>query len=260
MIYLSILWTFFRSSILNELTYRTNFWARVFEAGVDLLAAVTGLFVVFGHTETLGGWHLAELQTLVGLFLMVGGLIQLVIYPSMQHFIEDVSRGTLDFVLTKPADAQFLISVRDVHIWRLVDILLGGGMVIAGLARLEIENTIWNAVTFGIAFVAGMVIVYSFWVILATTAFWFVRVEILLLFQSLYEAGRWPISIYPAWLRVALTFIVPVAFAVTVPAEAVLDRLTPQALLTAGALAIAMLVGSRVFWKVGIRHYTGASA
>ena len=46
------------------------------------------------------------------------------------------------------------------------------------------------------------------------------------LFQSLYDAGRWPIGIYPDWLRAALTFLVPVAFAVTIPSEALLGRLT----------------------------------
>jgi ABC-2 type transport system permease protein len=76
----------------------------------------------------------------------------------------------------------------------------------------------------------------------------------------MYEAGRWPVSLYPGWLRFALTFIVPVAFATTVPAEALAGRLTWQTLLEAVALAAAMLVASRLFWRVGIRHYSGASA
>jgi len=76
----------------------------------------------------------------------------------------------------------------------------------------------------------------------------------------MYEAGRWPVSIYPAWLRVILTFIVPVAFAVTIPAEAAVGRLTPAMLLGGLALAAAMLILSRWFWRFGIKHYSGASA
>lgn len=58
---------------------------------------------------------------------------------------------------------------------------------------------------------AGSTIIYSFWLILATLSFWFVRVEnILEIFRSMNKAGRWPISLYPGWLRYALTFIVPV--------------------------------------------------
>ena len=57
-----------------------------------------------------------------------------------------------------------------------------------------------------------------------------------------------------------LTFLVPVAFAVTVPAEGLTGRLTLQTLLLAVALALVMLLVSRLFWRFGIRYYSGASA
>jgi ABC-2 type transport system permease protein len=118
-----------------------------------------------------------------------------------------------------------------------------------------------QAIAFAVALLCGGAIVYSFWLILATCSFWFVRVEnILVIFQSMYEAGRWPVSIYPQWLRFALTFVVPVAFATTVPAQALTGRLTSQTLLGAVALAMALLAVSRLFWRVGIRTYSGASA
>jgi ABC-2 type transport system permease protein len=88
-----------------------------------------------------------------------------------------------------------------------------------------------------------------------------VRVEnILVIFQSMYEAGRWPVGIYPGWLRFTLTFLVPVAFAVTIPAETVSGRLTLDSLAVALGLSVALLVISRWFWRFGLRHYSGASA
>jgi len=70
-------------------------------------------------------------------------------------------------------------------------------------------------------FACGLVIVYSFWLILATCSFWLVKVEIILvIFESMFQAGRWPVTLYPRPLRLVLIFIVPVAFAVTVPAQA----------------------------------------
>jgi len=59
---------------------------------------------------------------------------------------------------------------------------------------------------------------------------------------------------------VGLTFLVPVAFAFTVPAEAITGRLTVTTLLEALALTIFLLLFSRRFWKRGLRHYSGASA
>ena len=76
----------------------------------------------------------------------------------------------------------------------------------------------------------------------------------------MYEAGRWPVSLYPAWLRYGLTFVIPVAFATTVPAEALTGRLNWETLILAVALALVLLIASRLFWQVGLRHYSGASA
>ena len=108
---------------------------------------------------------------------------------------------------------------------------------------------------------AGAVIVYSFWLALATLAFWFVKIEnILVVFQSTYQAGRWPVGIYPRFLRLVLTFVIPVGFAVTVPAQAAVNRLEPPTLYLALGVAVGISVAARAFWRIGIRHYSGASA
>ena len=112
-----------------------------------------------------------------------------------------------------------------------------------------------------VTLLCGTAIVYSYWLMLATCTFWFVKIEnILVIFQSMYEAGRWPIGIYPGWLQVLLTALVPVAFAVTVPAEALVGRLNTGMMIGAGVLAIVLLIVSRWFWLVGLRSYSGASA
>jgi ABC-2 type transport system permease protein len=129
------------------------------------------------------------------------------------------------------------------------------------LIRLGDKVGTGQAASFALLLSVGVVIIYSFWVILATLSFWFVRVEnILVIFQSMYEAGRWPISLYPGWLRFALTFIIPVAFATTVPAQALTGRLTGDTLVGALIAAFVLLIFSRLFWRIGLRRYSGASA
>lgn len=258
---LRLLFVFLRIGVMSELAYRANFFVQLFVLLLDLGTALGGLAVVFSHTSTLGGWQPDEVLALVGIYFLVGGLIRLLIQPSMERLIEAVREGGLDFTLTKPEDAQLLVSFQRVEIWSLTDIVLGFGVLAVALARMGTGVRAWQAAGFAVALLAGVVIVYSFWLILATLSFWFVRVEnILVIFQSMYEAGRWPVSLYPAWLRFALTFLVPIAFATTVPAQALAGRLTWQILLGVVALAIGLLVASRLFWLVGIKRYSGASA
>jgi ABC-2 type transport system permease protein len=259
--YLRLLWLYVRLGALNELEYRANFVIQLAEALIGLGTALAGLAVVFAHTETLAGWRADELLALLGVYFLVGGLIGFVIQPSMQRLMEDVRLGTLDFTLTKPEDSQLLVSARQVQIWRLLDVVLGIGVLLTALLRLGASVGVLQALAFGAALVAGGAIIYSFWLLLATTTFWFVRVDnILVIFESMYQAGRWPVSIYPPWLRVALTFLVPVTFAVTVPSEALVGRLDAPTLAGAAGLAAALLALSRWFWGVGVRRYAGASA
>jgi len=258
---LRIILAYLRLGALGELEYRANFFTQILQSILSLAVGLGGLYVVFDHTDTLGGWLPAELLALVGIFTLMGGLIRLVIQPSMQRFMEDVRQGTLDFKLTKPADAQLLVSVQQFQLWQIVDIVLG--LVILGAAAVQLGGLVggWQAVGFAVALLCGAAIVYSFWLMLATVSFWVVRVEnILVIFQTMYEAGRWPVNIYPLWLRAALTFLVPVAFAVTVPASAFVGRLELPTLLGAGALALALMGAARLFWRIGIKHYSGASA
>jgi ABC-2 type transport system permease protein len=107
----------------------------------------------------------------------------------------------------------------------------------------------------------GAVMIYCFWLAITTGAFWLVRMdEIQELFDGVYRAGMYPVGIYPTWLRFGLTFLVPIAFAITVPAEAVTSRLGWGTVALALVVAVLLVVVSRAFWKLGLRHYSGASS
>jgi ABC-2 type transport system permease protein len=53
---------------------------------------------------------------------------------------------------------------------------------------------------------------------------------------------------------------VPIAFAVTVPAEALTSRLTVETLALAAAFAVGLFLVTRWFWTFGLRNYSGASS
>ena len=252
---------FLRIGIQTETAYRANFWFQALESTIGLGTALGAILVVFSQTETLAGWHQPELLAVLGVYFLVIGAIVLVIAPSLQKFMEDVQQGTFDYTLTKPADAQLLVSLSEVRIFKLLDVALGVGVLTVALSQMTARVGVIEAASFGAALLAGGAIVYSFWLFLATLSFWFIRVEnIVMVFWSMYWAARWPVGIYPTWLRITLTVVVPVAFAVTVPVEALAGRATAGTLALAAGLGAASLVASRWFWKRGLRAYAGASA
>ena len=252
---------FFRIGALNELQYRANFAVQLFQSALALATGLAVLGLVFGQTTSLGGWTQAELLAVMGVHILVGGIIRTAIQPNMERLMTDVRQGTLDFVLTKPADAQVIISVREFRIWQAVDIVVGAFVLAIAIGQLEGGIGLGAALVFGATPLLGASMVYCFWLILTTAAFWIVRMdELHELFDGLYQSGRWPVTIYPGWLRISLTFLVPIAFAVTVPAEALTSRLTIETLALAAGFAVALFVVTRWFWRFGLRNYSGASA
>jgi ABC-2 type transport system permease protein len=258
---LRLLAIFFRLGAMNEVQYRVNFWIHLLRSTMELGFALFSVMIVFGHTEDLNGWQPVDMVVLMGVWTLMSGLIGVTVQPSMEKLIEDVREGTLDFTLTKPEESQLLVSVSQVRVWRLVDVVLGSMTIVGALWWMERATGVSEILGFAVTLAAGSVILYSFWLMLSTLSFWFVRIQnILMIFHSMYDAARWPVTIYPTWMQAILTFIVPVAFAVTVPAGALVGRLSMQWLIGALALAAVLLVASRRFWKIGLRHYSGASA
>ena len=253
--------TFLRIGVLNELQYRVNFFIQLLQSAVALATGLIGLGLVFNHTNDLNGWTRPELLAVMGVHILMGGIINAAIQPNMMSLANDIQQGTLDFALTKPFDAQVLVSVREFRFWQLVDIIMGAIVIGWGVVDVQAELGIWQTLAFLAALMMGAIMIYCFWLILTTTAFWVIRVyEMINLFQGLYAAGRWPVTIYPAWLKALLTYLIPVAFAVTIPAEAMTGRLGWLTLLGALGLTIVLVVLARTIWRLGLRNYSGASA
>ncbi|MBI5935489.1 MAG: ABC-2 family transporter protein [Chloroflexi bacterium] len=258
---LRLAWSYLRIGILNEFQYRANLYIQILQTFIALAVGLIGLQLVFDQTTQLGGWSRTELLAVMGVYILMGGVIRAAIQPNMERLMDDIRNGTLDFALTKPADAQLLVSVREFRLWQTVDVLTGAIVIGVALAQLGWSLSALSALGFLSALVMGAALTYCFWLMITTTAFWFIRVnDIANLFEGLYAAGRWPVDIYPLWLRTGLTFLVPVAFAVTIPASALTGRLTFLTWLGALGLTVLFLVVSRLFWRRGLKNYSGASA
>jgi ABC-2 type transport system permease protein len=65
---------------------------------------------------------------------------------------------------------------------------------------------------------------------------------------------------YPVVYRLFFTFVVPVAFLTTVPAQAMLNRSEITWVLGAVLLAGILFSFSVLFWRFALRFYTSASS
>jgi ABC-2 type transport system permease protein len=246
---------YLRLGALNELQYRANFFVAVFQAGLAVAVGLAVLALVYSHTPTLNGWSHSELMVVLGVQILLGGVIHAVIQPNMQQVMDEVRDGKLDFALTKPEDSQLIVSFRSLRLWQFTEVISGASVIGVGFVGIG------HAVAFLLLLLIGALLIYCFWLALATGAFWLVNTWFLSeMFEGIYQVGRWPIGIYPGWLRYSMTYLVPIGFAVTVPAQAVTNRLHWETALVAFAFAAVLTALTRWFWRFGLRRYSGASA
>jgi ABC-2 type transport system permease protein len=256
-----IFWLHFKVSALAELQYRVNFFVSLLQVLISIGAGLVVLALVFGQVSALNGWTRPQMLAVLGTYTIISGVVAMVMRPNMNKFMQEAEDGTLDFMFTKPVDAQLIAATRAFGIWQGTDIIVGA--VILGIAARQLPSgfTVLGVLGFLLGLALAIVMIYSFLSILCTLTFWFTRVwQTIDMFDGLFQAGRWPVSVYPGWLRVGLSAVVPVGIAVTVPAAAVTSHLSGALLGGAGALAVVLATAARLFWLMGVRRYTGASA
>jgi len=259
--YLKILGIFYKAAILIDLEYRANFLTHVFLSVISVGWSVAGVSIFFLHTDHIGDWSFHEVLIVLGLFQMFIGLVDALITPNVQDFTEHLRLGTMDFILTKPLNSQFHASLRRINIWRLADALLGLGLILYAVAQLRAPFSFDRVLMFIALGVCAAIILYSLVMLLITSAFWFVQLEnVMELLFTFYEAGRFPVTVFPAWVRALLTFVVPIAFVTTVPASVLLGRLGGEFVLYAIGVAAALFTASALFWRYAVRHYSSASS
>jgi len=250
-----------RASLAIALQYRFEFTVEGALALLWMGVTLVPLLVVFGTREAVAGWTFPEMLVVLGWFVALKGVLEGTLSPSLLQVIDHVRKGTLDFVLLKPADAQLLVSLSKIEPWRAID--LGGAAVIFVFAFRQmgrapaLHDVLLAAVLLG----AAVLVLYSIAILVVSIAFVAVRVDNLLyLFQSVFDVARWPSSVFRGFLSVIFTFVLPLALMTTYPSLALLGKLTARTALGAVAGTLAFAAVARDIWLASIRRYTSASS
>ncbi|MEJ7728530.1 MAG: ABC-2 family transporter protein [Polyangiaceae bacterium] len=259
--YASLLWLQLRMSLVLGAQYRLNFLVDGAVALAWTAAGLVPLSVAFAGRQSIAGWSFEEMLVVMGWFTLLRGVLDGGVHPSLTAVVEQIRLGTLDFVLLKPADAQFLVSTAKFEPWKVADVVAGMAIFAWAFARMGRAPAPLHVLGALLLLVCAVVVLYSLWILVIAAAFYVVRLDNLsYLFDSLFDFARWPVNVYRGVLRVVFTVVVPLAVMTTYPAQALLGtlRLQTAALVVAGSLAFAL--AARLMWSRAIARYTSASS
>lgn len=250
-----------RASTLTLLQYRFDFMADGFLEILWASTSLVPLFVVFRTRDSVAGWSFGEALLVTGWFILLQGILEGAINPSLTSVVEHIRLGTLDFVLLKPADAQFLVSTAKFQPWRATNILTAGVVFVYAFHLIGRSPSLAGLLAAVFLLFSSTLLLYSMWILTVSAAFYVVKIDNLsFLFSSIFDAARWPSTIFRGGLSFVFTFVIPLALMTTYPALALLGRLRGSTLLLALAGSILFALLARVVWLASIGKYTSASS
>jgi ABC-2 type transport system permease protein len=226
-----------------------------------LLIGLVPVLVLFEYTDSVHGWSQADLIVILGLQQVISGLLGMFVTRNMWEISDYITQGNLDLVLIRPVNTQFYVTTRWIRPDQLFNVL--AGVVVAGIG-IGRTGSMPGVEAFGqatIVLLCGFVLITCLWSAVAYCAFWMQSASSVTMFiQDVMQTGRYPVMFFPVAVRAILTFVVPVAFATTFPAQAITGGISWW--LVAGAVlfatvAVAML---RLLWLYAVRFYSSASS
>lgn len=261
--YFRIIFAFMRASFQEEAAYRVNFVVHLFYALLNLGSGVLALVILFETVQTIQGWDLPSTLALLGVYQTVNAVRDLFIGPSFDSLagIEgDIWTGRFDFTVIRPLNIQFMASLRKWRLFTLTDLGLGLGVLGMAVLQLKMALSGWQILVFLLALTSALLVLYA--ILLAFTAliFWSPGVLFTWIFNGFFQMGRYPVDIYPGWLKWVMTWVIPVAFITTVPARALTGQLSIRELLVSLALGLVLTVGASLLFKAGLKRYASASS
>src|SRR5262249_949561 len=150
--------------MLLAMQYRSDFVVDGVIEAFWVATALIALFAVFKLTHSLAGWSFGEALMVVGWFTLLQAILEGAINPSLTAVVDHIRKGTLDFVLLKPADAQFLVSTAKFQPWRSLNLLTGLAVFAYAFHLLGPPPTVAGLLASLVLLMTSTPLLYSLWV------------------------------------------------------------------------------------------------
>ena len=259
--YFKVYKKFLHTSLASELEYKTNILIDLITAILSLIGSIFLLSIFFQNNVSIGSWEFKEALIIQSIYTILNGITNTWFNPNLTEIVKHIREGTLDFVLLKPIDSQFFISLKKINPSGFLEIMLGFCLLLFCIRINQINlNLSFLSLSF-ITIICSICILYSLWFLISTTTIWFVKTwnatEVL---RSFLYIGRFPLNSFSFSLRVFFSVFIPIAFITTIPSEVILGLSQLWKILLEVIVASLFLMTSRKFWVFALKYYSSASS
>ena len=250
--------------IRSSLEYPVSFWTMtvggLLATGVDFV----GIWVMFSHLTTYGGFDLRQMGFLYGSSALAIGFADLVV-GNVERIGMQIRLGRLDAMMSKPVPLLVQVCADQFALRRISRIIQGAAVLV--WASWTVDWNLPRVLVLMMMIVCGGVIFVGLFISFSCVQFWTSDASE---FANAFTYGgasllQYPLTVFPKQLALGLTFVLPIAFANWYPCLYILGRHDttglPQWLeLASPVAALVMVVVTTTAWRAGVRHYTSTGS
>lgn len=243
------------------LSYRASFavltLGQFLITGLDFLA----ILVLFATVDSLGGFGLPEVAFLYAGSGLCLGLADLLL-GNIERLGARIRTGTLDAMMVRPVPLFAQVCADEFALRRLGRVTQAAVVLAWALVSVEVDWTWGRAAAVPYLVLTGTVIFTALFTLGAAFQFWTTDGSEA---ANAFTYGgnaltQYPLTIYPAEVVKALTFVVPLAFVNWYPSLYVLGRPDPFGMpgplrLAGPVAAVVLCAVAALTWRAGVRRY-----
>ena len=258
-----------RNSLVREMTFRGNFLITMATRLFWFASQIVLFTVIYGHVESIRDWSRYEYYAFMATFMLIFALIEAFFLPNAIAFGERIRTGDLDFVLVKPIDPQFLVSLERVDFAVLTNAFFALVLLGVSLAKLDVVPTVGQVAIYASLVAIAVLFFYSLMIVCASLSIFLGRntgLQDFWFYVTIF--GRYPQSFFRQSglgeaIVFGLSYFLPILLVVTVPARTLLGKtLEPSSavLLLTPTLTLLFAWLSRRLFLWSLSRYSSASS
>ncbi len=249
------------ASLKGQMSYRRSFLLEVVTFSIFIGIEVVPLFYLFEHFPTVAGWDVWEVILLYSI-ATIGYSIGDVLASGLYRMSDLVRQGDFDRMLVRPLSPLLQLLAHEVTMFRFGKTLPGFVGLAVASTRVGVDWGPREAVLVADAVIASIPIYLALHLANATLCFWTVQsTEVMNAFtHGGHEMSKYPVPIYPEWMRRLFVYAIPIGLATYVPTARLLEKPDPLGLPSwlvwlCPVVGWAFLALAAWGWRIGIAHY-----
>lgn len=252
------------------LEYKFAFYMQLLANALWCFVTFAGIWIIIDRFGSIAGWNQYEVLFLYSINIFAHGLSGIFIWGPMVNLGKIIEQGNFDTMMIRPIDSFWVLIMSKFSYTYIPWLLIPTYFFGYSLDHLNFSMTFTQLIFLMLIILNATLINVAILVITGAISFWTIRSSDIL--GLLYNANNgikpiidYPITIYPKFLQLLITIVIPYAFINYFPSIYFLDHkdtasFNPITVVFIPVVTLCLLGLAYLVWRMGIRSYQSAGS